>query len=67
MNLRDYLHINKMTAEHMAKKLGITGTYLRNIKNNKYCPGIYLSEQIEIFTGGKVTFEELRGIDVKKG
>ena len=65
MNLRDYLHINKMTAENMARQLDITGTYLRFIKNGDKIPGKYLAEQIEIFTGGLVTVEELRGGNVK--
>ncbi len=65
MELRDYLHINKMTAATMARKLDITPIYLRFIKNGKMRPGKTLAEQIEIFTGGQVTFEELRGGNVK--
>lgn len=61
MNIRDYLHVNRIRASDFARKLGVTPSYFIMVKNGKLKPGILLSKQIEIETGGKVTIKELRG------
>lgn len=61
MELRDYMHYNKITCEIMSKQLGIHCVYLNAIKNKKRKPSLELAEKIEILTGGEVTVKELRG------
>ena len=61
MQLRDYMHFNKVTCHAMAEKLGINAVYLNAIKNLKRRPGYELAMKIEKLTGKQVTITELRG------
>lgn len=61
MELRDYMHFNKLSCPAMAKDLGIHAVYLSAIKNGKRKPGYELAMKIELLTGGQVTSKELRG------
>lgn len=60
MNLRDYLHFNRMTASSLAKKLNISPNHLRSICRGDLRCGFELATKIEIITGGHVTVKELR-------
>lgn len=67
MNLRDYLHFNKMTSEHMAQMLGLHGNTIRYISAGAREPSWKLAVKIELLTGGSVTREELKpGYDWSK-
>lgn len=61
MELRDYMHFNRLTCMAMAKQLGIHDRYLSAIKNRVRKPSLELAEKIEILTGGEVSIKELRG------
>lgn len=61
MNLRDYLHFNRVKCKTMAIELGVSYAYLRLIKDSGVKPSEKLAKEIEIFTGGQVSVEELRG------
>lgn len=62
MELRDYMHFNRITIEQMAKQLAVHPMYLSSIKNKKRKPSEDLAEKIEILTGGEVTVKEIRKI-----
>lgn len=66
MSIRDYLHINRLTASSVARKLGVHPSYLRMIKNGHYVPSEELALKIEILTGGQVTLAELRPAKVNE-
>lgn len=61
MELRDYMHYNRISCMAMSKQLGIHDRYLNSIKNYRRKPSLELAERIEILTGGEVTIKELRG------
>lgn len=61
MELRDYLHINRIKQVDFANMLGCTKTTLSHIVNEKKKPGRYLAIAINYLTSGDVTF----GIDVE--
>lgn len=60
MNLRDYIHFNRVKNIELAKELQIHVNYLRLIKNGKAIPSERLASHIEMLTGGQVTRKELR-------
>lgn len=61
MKLRDYLFKNKISCVELGRDLNYQPSYMISIKNGVHRPSKKLAEQIEIYTGGEVTVEELRG------
>lgn len=55
MNLRDYLHANRVSPARLAKKLGISAGYISLLRNGKGLPSLPLALKIESETGGLVT------------
>ena len=64
MTIREFLFKNNMTAACMARHLGVHPHYLRLINRGMARPGKYLADEIELFTGGQVTADELRNRNV---
>ncbi len=60
MDIREYLHQNRMNCKELAQLADIHPTYLRAIKAGKYKPSRKLSEKLELLTGGQVKAKELR-------
>ena len=54
MNLRDYLHFQRMTIQEFADKVGYTRTHLSMIVNDKMNPSARLAKDIERLTNGEV-------------
>jgi ribosome-binding protein aMBF1 (putative translation factor) len=65
MELRDYLHNNRMSCVQLSKEIGVGANYVRNIKLKKVKPSIELATKIELLTGGQVTAQELRSTNGK--
>ncbi len=61
MELRDYLFQNRITCAALSKQIGISGNHLILIKNKRLKPSVNLAREIEIATGGQVTYSELMG------
>lgn len=59
MQLRDYLHTQRVSVTDLAKHLGLSRTYLSEIKNKKVKPSRNLCKIISMETSGKVTLDEL--------
>lgn len=59
MNLRDYMHFNKVTLREMAKLLKIAPNYLGAISRGERTPSYRLAEMIEIKLNGEVTIKEI--------
>jgi len=59
MDLRDYLHYNKLTLKEFAEKLGITPNYLGAIKRGEEIPSKQLVKMIALVTNGEVTLNEI--------
>lgn len=59
MNLRDYLHFNRITVTEFAKTVDYSRGHLASIVNGKLKPSKKLARQIEKATNGQVTIEEL--------
>lgn len=60
MTIREWLFKNRMPASQMARSLGVSGNYMRMIKNGRVRPGYELATKIELLTGGEITIKELR-------
>lgn len=65
MELRDYLHVNRLTVKEMADRLRYTRTHLSMIVNGKAFPSPRLAEDIEKFTEGKVKTSQWKNIKKK--
>ena len=63
VELRDYLHHNRIKSIDFAGEINMSPGYVRAIKNKRFVPSLKLSKQIEIVTGGEVTIKDLRGDD----
>jgi DNA-binding transcriptional regulator YdaS (Cro superfamily) len=61
MQLRDYMHHNRINAKQLADQVGVSHSYMRALKNSAHYPSERLAKKIEIVTGGLVTIEDLRG------
>ena len=59
MQLRDYLHAERLTCTELAKAVGVHRVYMTGIKNGKIKPGLRLARDIVDRTGGKVTLDDL--------
>jgi DNA-binding transcriptional regulator YdaS (Cro superfamily) len=59
MDLRTYLFTHRMTASAMARKLGVTVSYMGLVVRLKTPPSRSLARLIEIMTNGEVTETEL--------
>jgi DNA-binding transcriptional regulator YdaS (Cro superfamily) len=59
MNLRDYLHFNRICVTEFSKKTGISRSYLNIIINRNYRPSIRIAKCIEEATDKQVTALEL--------
>ncbi len=66
MELRDFLHFERMTIKELSKKIGCTAIYLGNVVNGKMIPGRELAMKIEEETKGKVTAVEVLKLYPKK-
>lgn len=62
MNLRDYLHTERIKGAALARLLDIHPVYLYALKNGRMQPGYKLAKRIEMVTGGKVTIDDLMGV-----
>ncbi len=59
MELRDYLHTERIHCTDFAKKLDVSRNHLNQIKNRKLKPGKSLAKLIAAVTDGKVSLNEL--------
>jgi len=59
MNLRDYLHTERLKGAELARLLDIHPVYLYALKNGRMKPGYKLAKRIEMVTGGKITIDDL--------
>ena len=59
MKLSDYLKIKEMNHSELAKKLGVTRSYLSQIVYEKNRPSVSLAKKIQEITNGYVTVTEL--------
>jgi transcriptional regulator with XRE-family HTH domain len=59
MNLRDYLHFERITQADFAKMIGVSRFWMSRVTNGDMPPGKKLAKLIEEKTGGKVTKEEM--------
>ena len=60
MNLRDWLHFNRITRVKMAKDLDVAPAHIVKIVLGTVEPGTSLAYRIIEYTKGEVTMEELR-------
>ncbi len=61
MNLRDYMHYNKITNQKLSELIGYSVSYIDQIKHKRVKPSKRLAKIIEDKTNGQVTVKELRG------
>lgn len=54
MELRDFLHFNRLSMKKMARDLGISHGYLRIVSAGIRFPSTNLAKKIEEYTGGTV-------------
>ena len=66
MSLRDWLYFKRMTIKDFAQHMGICRMHASNIVNQRLRPGERLAKDIEQFTGGEITREELLGFEINK-
>lgn len=66
MDLRDYLHVNRLTLREFADKLGITPNYLGAIKRGEEIPSKQLAKLINLITEGEVCFDIHAPVKKKK-
>lgn len=66
MSLRDWLYFKRMTVKDFAQQIGICRMHASSIVNQRLRPGERLAKDIEQFTGGEITQEELLGYEIKK-
>ena len=66
MSLDEYMRLNDISLDHMAKQLGIAYMYVSALKRGVRRPSKDLALRIELITGGQVTMEELRRKNGKK-
>lgn len=66
MTLRDWLYYKRMTITEFAQHMGICRTHANSIVNQRLRPGERLAKDIEQFTGGEITREELLGFEIMK-
>lgn len=59
MDLRDYLHFQRISVTEFAQMLGCSRTHLSEIIHGKRIPGKWLAKDIERATNGEVKAEEL--------
>jgi DNA-binding XRE family transcriptional regulator len=59
MNLRDYMHFNKLTQWQMAQKVLVTPNYIGAIARGERKPSQMLAEMIELKLNGEVTAKEI--------
>ena len=60
MELRDYLHQQRIKIAQMARDINVSRVYLNQITLKIILPSVKLAKVIELYTGGSVTAEELR-------
>lgn len=60
MELRDWLHKNRIYTSKFADMIGISRQYMMNIKNKKYSPSLELALNISHATNGEVSVDEIR-------
>ncbi len=65
MNLRDFLHMERIRGVDFARLVNHQPEYICQIRNGKIKPGKKLAKLIELATDGKVTVAELRGPEKK--
>ena len=66
MILRDWLYFNRMTVKDFAQNMSISRIHASGIVNQRLRPGERLAKDIEQFTKGEVTREELLGFEINK-
>ena len=59
MNLRDYLHVKRMTVTALAKELGLNRMYLNSVKTGKKKCSILLAKKLEDYTNGAVKMKDM--------
>jgi len=60
VELRDYLHQQRIKIAQMARDINVSRVYLNQITLKIILPSVKLAKVIELYTGGSVTAEELR-------
>ena len=63
MKLKEYLFRYNLPVSVFAKEFAINACYMRMINRGEKKAGRQLAKEIEIYTGGQVTFKDLRGKD----
>ena len=58
MNLRDYLHVKRITQTEFAKQLNVTRNFVSLITNGKRFPSSGMKKLIEIVTQGQVSIKD---------
>lgn len=61
MKLREYLFRYEIPVSTFAKEFAINACYMRMINRGEKKAGRQLAREIEIYTGGQVTYKDLRG------
>lgn len=59
MSLAAWLHMNKITNEEMARRVGCNWRYISDWRNGKLPKAVKVARAIEIETKGVVTLEQL--------
>jgi len=65
MELRDYLHVNRMTGVNFAKKINYHPIYVRECSNGRFFPGTKFIKIVEKATDGLVKLEDWKNGLVK--
>ena len=59
MELREWLHQNRMKISTFSRQIGYAREYITNVSNRKSIPGRHLARTISNATNGEVTIQEL--------
>lgn len=63
MELRDWMHFNRVTCVQVAEAIELSPVYIRMIKAGRYIPSKKVARKIESYTQGLVTVKDIRGTD----
>lgn len=59
MKLKDYLYFNRITISELARKIGVSRSYLTIVVNGRYKPSARFAKMIEEGTDGKVSYLDI--------
>ena len=66
MKLKEYLVTKKLTLDEASKQLGISLNYLYMLSSEKRSPGLRLAKEIEYWSHGMVSVDDLVIYQTKK-